>query len=325
MAIKHIFGQEKLLKIVKALVSLSIIIFIILNIDVGRIIKLLLNSRLEFVLLALLLVIFQLVISAKNQGILVAKEKKIPFHKMLQYYCFGWTAGLISVGKIAEFSVSYYFKKEGIPYSKSLAIVLMDKFITLVIFVAIAIIGTIWFFGFSNSLLLGFSLLLLIGLAGFLLCFLQEKFGKQSWIFKIPLIGAFIEKRRRNLIIFRSTFFNYFTARKDALVKNVLLTLVKLIGMSVTAFTLYLAINNTIDIFYMMYIIVITAIIALIPITISGLGVVEITYIYLASLIGISAEVAVATELMALFLNYSIGMIIVLFWMHKMPNFQRGK
>ena len=309
--------EKFFLNFLKAAVSAAIIFFIISMIDLGKTFFLLRDSKIEFLLLGLILVLAQLVISAFNQKILLEPEKKIPFKSIFSYYCFGWAAGLVSVAKLGEFSASHYLKKEGIPYSKALAIIFLDKMVTLAVFILIAAIGTVLFFGFLNSLLLLFCVLLLLNILTFLFLFFNEKFDSNSLILKIPVVGNFVRDRKEHLLVFKKTFFEYFSSRKAALLKNTGLTLVKLLVMSLTGTVLFLAVNSSINPFYMVFIIAIAAIVALAPITFSGLGVVEATYIYLASLVGIGAETAIATELLTLFLNYLVGVCIAVFWMKK--------
>ncbi|HLC92870.1 MAG TPA: lysylphosphatidylglycerol synthase transmembrane domain-containing protein [archaeon] len=305
----------------KAAVSAAIILIVVQFIDLQKTLQIILGSRLEFLLLSAILFAAQIAISAYKVWILVKfKEKKIGFRRMLYYYCVGWAAGLVSVGKIGEFSASYFLKKDGMPYSRSLAIILVDKITTLLAFTAIAIAGTFLFFGLSNVPLAAFSAILLAGLAAFAVILVKVNPSELPFVKAIPKLNDFASKHSNNFNIFRETFIDFFSSGKKLLAENMALTIVRVGIMALNSIFLFMAINSNIDFFFMVFIIAVTAIIALMPITISGLGIVEISFIYLASLVGIGAETALATQALTLAINYFAGVLIAFIWVGKIDR-----
>src|SRR5450432_974447 len=117
--------------LVKGLVSAAIVALIISRIKLRTVGALLLGAHPGYLSVAVAFTVAQLAIGANNSRLLLNTQRRLPFLRVFKYYCFGWTAGLVSIGKIGEFSIAYYLKQEGIPYSKSLAIVLLDKVVTL--------------------------------------------------------------------------------------------------------------------------------------------------------------------------------------------------
>ncbi len=274
----------------------------------------LLGARPGYLALAVALTVLQLAIGANNSRLLLNTQRRLPMLRMFRYYCFGWTAGLVSLGKIGEFSITYYLKQEGIPYSKSLAIVLLDKVMTLAVYLAAAVCGTLWFFGLSNWVLLVFDGAVFAGLAGVFWFFMRQNLPGASLIAKIPKLNRIALNRMEHLGIFRETFAEFFHLHRKALSQNVLGTFVKLAVTSLNGSVLFVAIHSEINPIYMMFVIAIAAIMALVPISLSGLGVTDATFIYLAALVKIPAEAAVATELLSIACAYFIALFVVGLW-----------
>ncbi|MET0790071.1 MAG: lysylphosphatidylglycerol synthase transmembrane domain-containing protein [Polyangiaceae bacterium] len=300
--------------LLKAAVSLAIVALIISRIQLRTVGALLLTARPGVLALATSMIVLQLVVGANNSRILLNTQKRLPFARVFKYYCFGWTAGLVSVGKIGEFSITYYLKQEGLPYSKSLAIVLLDKVVTLAVYLSAAVCGTLWFFGFSNHLLLAFDAAILSGLAGVIWFFLRQDLPFASLLARIPKLNALLTARMSSLATFRETFAEFFHLHRAALIRNVLGTFLKLAVTSLNGSVLFIAINTHINPVYMMFVIAIAAIMALFPVSLSGLGVTDATFIYLASLVDIPAEAAVATELLSIAGAYVVASIIAIGW-----------
>ncbi len=306
--------------ILKALISIILLGLVFSLVDLNKILTLLLNSHAEFLIIFIGLLLTQLLISTFNIAILLDNVKKLNFLKLFKYYCFGWTAGLISIGRIGEFSTSFYLKKEGIPYSKSVAILFLDKFITLFAFSIYLIIGTFIFFGFENIILIVFSAIILFGVIMGILILNKLKPNELPLIKRISFLKKIIEPHEKNFFIFKETFFYYFLNNKKALAKNLFFTFVKILIIAASGTVLFAAIGQNIDLFYMGYINAVASIVTLIPITISGFGVVEVTSIYTASLVGINAESFLAAYALSIFLNYSLGIVITLFGINAKKN-----
>jgi uncharacterized protein (TIRG00374 family) len=300
--------------LVKGAVSAAIIALIISRIKLRTVGALLLQAHPGYLALAIAITVLQLGIGANNSRLLLNTQRRLPFLRVFKYYCFGWTAGLVSLGKIGEFSIAFYFKQEGVPYSKSLAIVLLDKVVTLAVYLAAAIFGTLWFFGFSNWVLLAFDGAVLAGLAGLLWFFMRQGLPGAALLAKIPKLNRIVESRMSSLLTFRETFAEFFRLHRKALGQNVLGSFVKLGATSLNGSVLFLAIHSHINPIYMMFVIAIAAIMALVPISLSGLGVTDATFIYLALLVKIPAEAAVATELLSIACAYLIALFVVGLW-----------
>ncbi|MDO8428048.1 MAG: lysylphosphatidylglycerol synthase transmembrane domain-containing protein [Candidatus Diapherotrites archaeon] len=299
----------------KGILSLLIIWTLLQFVNIEKTISLVLTANPFFLFISMLLITIQITLSALNIWILMENRPSISFRKLLKYYCFGWVAGLTSIGKIGEFSTAYYLKKDGLPYTKTVAVIFLDKFITLVLFSVVSIVGTLWFFGFNNIPLLFFCTALFFGACIFLIFFRTVTLTQVPLVGKIRFVKNFITKNEAHFVEFRNTFMDYFSAHKNLLAKNGAITILKLIVMSINGSILFLALNNSINPLYMGFIIAIAAIVALAPVTLSGLGIVEATYIYLALLVSIQPETALATELLTLALNYSWAVIIIGFWL----------
>jgi uncharacterized protein (TIRG00374 family) len=177
-----------------------------------------------------------------------------------------------------------------------------------------AVCGTLWFFGFSNWLLLVFDAGILAGLSCVVWFFMRRDLPFASLLAKIPKLNAILERRLDALATFRETFAEFFRQHRGALGQNVLGTFLKLAVTSLNGSILFVAIHTEINPIYMMFVIAIAAIMALVPISLSGLGVTDATFIYLAALVKIPAEAAVATELLSIAGAYAVALLIAATW-----------
>src|SRR3989344_3145401 len=124
--------KKELSLFLRLIFSISIILILFYKIGPKDIIQTFVKVNLLYTPLIILAIIFTVLLGALNLKILIDCINKIKFLKILRYYLLSWAIGLFVPGKMGEFSIVYFLKKEDISIGQSLAISIMDKLITVV-------------------------------------------------------------------------------------------------------------------------------------------------------------------------------------------------
>lgn len=243
---------------------------------------------------------------AVNLSVLISKlNNKIKLSKLLRYNVLSWSFGMFVPGRLGEFSLIYYLEKEGIIYGEGLAISMLDKIISFVIFSVISLIGCFIFFDIQTALKIFFVLSSIL----IVLLFLITSYKVRLFIRKSILRGY-----EGKLANFYKTFKEYFLKYKIALMINGVVTFIKLVLMSIVLMLLFKGFNIEVGIITVLVITSMVTILSLIPISISGLGIREITYVYMFNMMNIPSNISLSVSLITLVINYTMGLSILTFF-----------
>ncbi len=250
------------------------------KIDIREIVVMFRKIGLFYFLLASLLYIVSLLVSTSRWKLLL--PEKFTFRRLFSLYMIGSFFSSFLPGVIGGDVVkAYYLNKDAKKLSLTLASIFMDRY-------------------------LGYASLMAIGIAAF--PFTLIFFGGSAYKWVMPaifvsfVIGSFlffglkIGKRFRTV----SEFYDYFVSlkeRKDVIMKAVMLSfLVQFMGFSAVAL-LASAMGENIPVLLLFVFLPIVITISSLPISISGLGVREGTFVILLGLIGVRPEVATSLSL----------------------------
>ena len=150
--------NKKIKNTIKLVIGLGILIFLISKIGFKKALAVLPGTKIEFILLAILAYFIFLLLSAICVKLLSDQFKKIPFWTLFKYYLYSWTIGLLLPSKIGEFSIAYFFKKHKIKVGDGLAISLMDKMITALLFALFSFFAVFIFFTWDVAIKIFISL-----------------------------------------------------------------------------------------------------------------------------------------------------------------------
>jgi len=297
--------NKKLFAILKILISISILAILIYKIGIINIydnIKTISNFA---IILYLLTYIISWPLSSINLILILHPLNiKIKFKEILYIRVFSWCIGLISPGRIGEFSLVYLFKKKNIPTGIGSLVFILDTLITLIIMSLISIIGFFTFFPTNQTL----KLIIIITIPAIIL-----------------ILTIFTEKGRKLLIkLFLKKYASLFAGFSTSLIKiikeykylilNLILTTIKTISLSIIYYLLILEFGQSVSLYHVILIYSMTSLISLIPITLSGLGIRESASVYLYNLIGVNPTVIISIQIIYLTFNYTLATIAVLFY-----------
>lgn len=247
---------------------------------------------------------FSFVLTALNFYVLLLPlERKLPFWNVMYSSLIAWVGGLISPGKIGELSIVYLLKQDGVEYGKGLAVSAIDKLVTagtLIIFSAFAL----FLFEIQPYRILFISM---IGFAGLL--FVMFSPITRKWIRKYLL------RKYDKLFIGFSKTAKVFITKKGfwALLINIISTTVKWLLLGYIMKLVFLSFGLIIPWWIVLLITSATTLIAMIPVSISGLGVRESSATFLYSMISISPVLVVSVYTVMMLLNYLIVIFVSVF------------
>ena len=232
-------------------------------------------------------------------------NRSIRYFEFVRIFSLSWAISLFLPSRIGELSLIYYLKKDGIEMGKAAALFLIDKMITTAIIVTLAVFGFFLFFPETNAAFTVLLILLGAGILGLLVFLEPVRMFTRRHVLR-SYAGRFDK--------FLDTFIYYVKNHKARLSLNFCISVVKWFVLTWFMWFLFKSIGVSLDLFTLMEIQAMLVIVALVPITLNGLGVRESAGVFLYSQVGVNAEAAAAFFLLLLILNYIIASLIFLFF-----------
>ena len=303
--------NKKLKTSIKLAIGIFIIGLLIKEVGTTNILTELKNTNPWYFLPYILIMIGTMILGAININILLKPiHKKIPTKKVIKYTLISWVLGMISPGKIGEFAIIRSIKKkENIEYGESLPVLIIDKLITALTLTPLAILGIIVIQG-NTQTLWWTAIIILLTILG-TTTILNERIRN--------LIKKYIIKDKAVKFKNFSTNFKKILKNKEAITINTTLTLVKWILNFASFYFILAAFGIQVELLPLLAIMAVTQIIALIPISISGLGLREASGAYLLTTLGISLSIGTTAFIITTIINYSLAVIYYILF-HKELN-----
>lgn len=228
-------------------------------------------------------------------------------------YSNGLFAGILTPGRIGDFVKVFYLKKKGFSFRKSFFTIIVDRcsdIFFLLVFGYISVLALLYHFNYE---ILFYSLLIIAVVFAFFAILLYNYLFKKilKFVFKV-----FIPKRFKLNI--RDTYLGFL---KDARMMSFssYLNILYLTGFSwllyyVPTYILAKSIGIVIPFFYIASIITIAYTVSLIPITISGIGTRDATFIFMFSFFNYSSELAIAFSILILGITVFVAFVGMITW-----------
>ena len=293
--------KKKLITLAFGIIILS---FIIYSISPAKLLETLKDFNFSYLPLITLILIADYILSGINIWVLVLPLKNVPLLRIIKYIFLTLFFAVILPGKLADFLMIHFLKKDGITISQSTIIVISDKVISLIIKIIFGLIGAIFFLKQFNFLFIGIPLLTLLIIGIFLLVINSKKIR--------DLIKNKILKKYANIMKgFSKDLKNYKEKYKTYFLYNGIITIIKNFIESLQFYLLFLSFGVNVNILSIFFIFSLLSVIMLItfPIGISGLGARELIGIIIFSSIGIDAAIVFEIFMIRLALIYLINLI----------------
>ena len=301
--------KSKLRVILEIIFCILILALLISKINIKETIEILTTVDYSWILLAMVIYMISLLITAYSLKALFDSIRHISFREWMRFYLVGFSMGLILPGRAGDLSIIYFAKEKGFDIGESTALTLTDKLITLIIFGLIATIGIFTILN-SSQLYLGllFALLCIIsGIVVFTEC------GRK-------IIRKIIGKYANNFQGFSKTFKNLLSHHKEKVFINIIITLLRPLGNALLIIFIFKAMGIHTSFLYTILINAVTLIVSLVPLTPNGLGIREGVGAFLFSKIGVPLEATVAMYIIILLMNYITGILGTSYYLLKRKN-----
>jgi uncharacterized protein (TIRG00374 family) len=290
--------------VLRLIFGAAILIVILYKIGIGSIVQNISEINLYYLPAFIIVLFASLFIGSLNIKLLsLPFNRAVSVLRLFRYYIIGWSLSLITPGRVGEFSIIYFLRKEKIQMGQGAAVALLDKLISLIVICVFAVIGFTRndFFTLNQSINI-LALLAALFIAGFFFIFT----GAGRNLIKKYILRSYSVKFEG----FSSALYGYLKNFKKEIALNLSLTIIKFGLSALLVYVFFFSFGEfTISFYDTLLIYCITALISLIPVSINGLGIREGISLYLFGKIGVSTLTTGSVFITLLIFNYIIGLI----------------
>jgi uncharacterized protein (TIRG00374 family) len=293
-----------------SLVSIALLAFLLWYIGIDSIITVISTANPRYLVLALIVEPFILVVRAHRWKLIVSKlDSQLGLKKASLLYLTGLYGGSFTPSKLGDLLRAYLLARDSdmnvrVPAGKAVFSIVLDRVLDVISLITIVLVGVPLFFVGS---LADFQYILLIGviMAGLLigLSFLlfSEKYGEKIInLIATPILkmigGVFKEKQRDTTSKIFDQFSESVSTFRD---KKIFLIVVYLYSLAIwistccQAYLVLAALQPSLpNVLHFITIFPLSMFAALVPVTISGLGTREAAMVVIMSIIGVNAVTA---------------------------------
>ena len=305
--------MKKSLFLIRLIISLSILGIIIHSVGIKKILVTLTSINPLVFLIAFPLYLIVISMGAFNIYLLLKELNKNIFIKdILKYTFISWSLGLYAPGKMNEFSLAIFLKKQKMRIGKTTAAVIVDILITIITLGLLGILGITRLISKELiSIKIAKDTILITGLTMILLL-LAVYFGFITQIGRKIIKKYILKKYSKIFKSFNKSMKTILWQKKKILI-NFFITFLKFLISSVITLALFSSLGQKgIGLFWVLTMTSLIVLISTIPITINGFGLRETSAVYLYSLINIKPEIVVSVYILHTIIQYTISMVTLL-------------
>ena len=292
--------KKKLWSILKIVISISILSFLIFRIGPQNIYESLKQVNL-YSLVIVPFLILGILLTTLSTKLLLNIFQKIKFWKLFKYVFLGWSFGLLTPGKIGEFSSSYYLlKNEKTPLGISTSLILLNKLIIIFLTTILALIAS---YLFLDQLLFLIILSFIVLSLFFIIIFFYTEFLRN-------LIKKYF-KTSLKFAKFSETFKLVIKKNKSILFCNLIIAFSRLLAGALVTKIFFIFLGYNIPFVFLVLINAVAAIGTLFPFTLNGMGVVDSLYLFLLSKFNIPYPTIMSYNIFILIVSYTIAFLII--------------
>ncbi|MEK6932295.1 MAG: flippase-like domain-containing protein [Nanoarchaeota archaeon] len=292
--------------------GIIILLLIIYGIGYDKLIETIKNFDLYYLPLIFILLFLSYILAALNTWIIASGFKKISLKYVIKATFISLVYATIIPGKIADLLMIPLLKKQKLNFNQSATTLFLDKTISLFIKSIFALFGVIFIikkFGTFFSTKIVTSIIIIILILTLFIIFIRSK-----------LVLRFIKHKilRKYLLLFKrlyKTLRLYIKENKKYLFYNALITILKVFLETFLFFFLFLSFGQATNFMELFFVFSLLSIIILLisPIFgISGLGVREITGIFIFGIMGVNSAVVFNSFILKLLLTYMISLFVTI-------------
>lgn len=291
--------------------------FILFSINIPATVQILLGADGILLTLGLLLIFPQIFMRAWRWHLLMKMQNiEYAWKDAVIVYFAGLFIGTVTPGRVGDFIKVQYLRDEGYSFGKSFLSVLLDRCYDLAALIFVGYVSVIYFIQrFSARIFIVSTIFVLIPVTGLFL-YLTGFIKRDRVAYFITLLSPL---RYRDIIL--KTLYDFFedfsSMKRRPLINAFFITVSTWILYYCMSYCFALALSIPVSFLYLAGCVSISAFITLLPVSISGIGTRDATFILLFGYAGISSESAVAYSVLILFMYVINGFIGFIAWQKK--------
>lgn len=298
-------NKNHLFNVLRAIFAFTFLAFIIMYIGPAKLVGALLSANPFFVFLAILLALLLLTMNAFAINLLLKHMLVISFSDFFKKYIISWAFGTMLPGRLGDFSLGFLLRDK-IPASKTFAVVLIDKLLTLLLYSSVTLIWIFYLFA-NNAILQLVPAVVLLWLA-----LMAVLFSKQMKQFILGVVKKYFENHNLAISYFSETFFFLLNKKRTAILGNFLASVLRMLTIAAIFYLLLLSFGVQPNYPALVIIVAMVAIMAFIPVSINGLGLREASFIFLCAQIDIPAVISASAVLISTSVDYIVtGLVFI--------------
>lgn len=279
--------------------SAILLTYIFIKIPVGEIFHAIESANILFILAALSVTVLVVILSSYQTKYLVeAQNFSMPLKEIIKIYLATNFYSIFLPGSLSAGVVKWYKFSKFVTKSSAAAIIIFNRFLELLVVLMLAILYSIpsLIENQHKALTIVFIIVFFILVIGYSLLLSTQVLNKLTNLVQKLSVNSFYVKKISNLLRALSKFENL--GMKDHIeILGIMLTY-HLLGL-ISFYLLANAMGITISIWILGWIGSVVTILSLFPISMSGLGIGEVTLIYFLGFYGVAPNNAVALSLLA--------------------------
>lgn len=294
-----LFKYKNILK----LFGISLFIFILSKQDLNKVYSILLKSNFKLLFFSMVILpvtlFFRTIRFKSILTIFTGNKNKLTNLFKIYIESFFW--GIITPGRLGELTRIFYISKYTVNKRQSIFIVLVDRSIDILLLFEIALLSLIYFSYITGHITINYMIVYSVTLTTIFVIF-------PSVIFFLKNI--FFEKLKINLQSIIKNFKRFNTK------KYFYWSFITVVAWAIYFLQIYLinlGLNIKLSYVYTIIIVSVSSMVALLPITIFGIGTRDITIITLLKQLGILEETGFTFSIMIFFITYINSMLCLLF------------
>jgi glycosyltransferase 2 family protein len=289
-----------LLNLLKIAVSAGLIIFILSRSQLDRIAELLRGANVVVLLLALLFYLAAIAVGNLKWRILLdAQDVRVSFFDLLSYTFAGLFFGNVLPSNVGSDLVRAYDLARHTGYVEQSAVsVLIDRLVGLIAYLALAVVmAVIAALTLSNnadleSIVVAAIAVFGVIMAGFSLLLSRRAMTRMAFVFKFPLLSAFRPMAQRVFVALQIYRHSY-----RALAQGMVLALAG-VGLAATSqWLISQSLHLDISFFYFLLFSPLIAFVLLVPLSVNGIGLKEMAFVFFLGRVGVAREAAFSLSL----------------------------
>lgn len=302
-------------------IGIVLFLAIILNINLYQVAGILSYTNPLYIASALcilaLLIVMKTIkwrVIAKTYGV------KSGLKPMILGWLVGFSVGIVTPGRVGEISRAYYIRKDT-PTGKAMTSIFIDRVVDIIVLLSLVAIG-LSLFALTyviDAIIIASFLLVYAIFIGFILFSLKKRLVR---IVLGPIYRAFLPQRLKEKAgtIFNDYYEGLYQMKKNrgalvtALIWGVLIWVITIIEYGLLA----MSIGIDAPFMFLVFVIPIMSLLDALPISFSGMGSRDLTFLLFFSYISVPPEEAIALSLLVFLVNYvALGFVGFLIWLKK--------